>query len=268
MSSPILTVNKVSFHYSPEQVILQDIDLQLHQGEVLGIIGPNGGGKSTLLKILVGLLHQTSGEYQIQGKVHSLRTFPYQLFGYVPQKKELNSIFPLTTLELLQLEKNNSTVTNQIIDTAIQNYNLTSFLNSQINQLSGGQLQRLLIARTLLKNPKILILDEPSTGLDTQGIDQLGSMIKTIRAEKKQAIILVDHNIKQILKYSDMVLCLNKQHHWHDKKEKLSKHVLESVYHCEYEHELIHEQLDSSTSSHHHCCDHSPQEVEKLEDES
>lgn len=252
MSKELIQINNLHFQYDSSEEILKGINLTLNQGEVLGVIGPNGGGKTTLLKILVGILTPTNGTYVVGGVNILSKKFPNQLFGYVPQKKELNTIFPLTAIELLRLECPDG-FSNKELKDYILRYKLQDFLNQQINRLSGGQLQRLLIARSLLKHPKVLLLDEPSTGLDTEGIDQLGHLINTIKNDAQQGIVIVDHNIKQILSYSDRVLCLNKSHHWHDEKHKLSKHILESVYHCEYEHELIHENINSQATDH-YCC--------------
>jgi zinc transport system ATP-binding protein len=248
MGKCLLEIKNLHFSYKGSEAILNNISFSLHSGEVLGIIGPNGGGKTTLLKIILGLLPMNSGDYYIDGKKISGK-LPYQMFGHVPQSKELNTLLPLTCYELLKLESTDCSR----IDLMIEKYSLSKFIHQPLSKVSGGQLQRTLMARALLKKPAILVLDEPSTGLDTQGIDQVGAMIDYIKQQNEQSIIIVDHNIKQILSYADKILCLNKTHHWHDRKTNLTQHVLNSIYHCEYEHELIHEKVDS-TADQHTCC--------------
>lgn len=253
MTTELLKIENLHFSYRNDHTILRNINLSLKKGEVLGVIGPNGGGKTTLLQILLGLLPMDSGTYYIQGELISGQKLPYHLFSYVPQQKELNTLFPLTCFELLRLESRN----REAIANIIEKYSLSSFIHTPLDRVSGGQLQRTLMARALLKKPAILILDEPSTGLDTEGIDKVGEMIHSVKDLGEQSIIIVDHNIKQILSYADKILCLNKTHHWHDFKSNLTEHVLNSIYHCEYEHELIHEEVDSKSEKH-TCCHKHP----------
>jgi zinc transport system ATP-binding protein len=256
-----LELKNISFSYQAGSPVLEDVSLQLQTDEILGIIGPNGGGKTTLLNLLIGQLRPTAGEYLIAQQPVNYRNFPYHYFGYVPQKKELNTLFPLTVRELLNIHRN----ANSPLDRLIKQYQIEPFMQQCLGQLSGGQLQRVLIVRSLLNSPAILLLDEPSTGLDSQGIDELENLLRTIKKSRNLATIIVDHNIKQVLKVSDRILCINKQHHWHDSSDKLSAHVLNSVYHCEFEHEQIHEKLETAANGHHHCHQHTPQEAQSLD---
>ncbi|MBY0416134.1 MAG: ATP-binding cassette domain-containing protein, partial [Bdellovibrionales bacterium] len=130
------------------------------------------------------------------------------------------------------------------------------------SKLSGGEKQRVLIARAMIQKPKLLLLDEPTKGLDSNGQDQLLALIETIKKRDNTAVMIVDHNINQIIKSCQNILCLNRHSHWHDHRDFLTKNILEDIYHCEFEHLLIHEKDLEHTSDHsvhtneHHFCNH------------
>ena len=257
MSSPLIDIKNLSFSYSSKDVVLKSINLELHSGEILGVIGPNGGGKSTLLNILAGIIPFKKGTFLIDGKNVKKSKFPYNLFSYIPQVEALNPHLPMKVSELLDLEFINSNSSYADPDELLRKLKATHLKNKLISQLSGGERQRVLLVRALIKKPKILVLDEPTTALDANGVDQLITLIQELSKED-MGIIIVDHNINQVLKHANKILCLNKTHHWHDFKENLTRNVLESIYHCEYEHLLIHENVHSDVQGHHHCCDHKP----------
>jgi zinc transport system ATP-binding protein len=240
---------------------LKDVSFSINAGESLGVLGPNGGGKSTLMKIIAGLLKLKSGEIYFENtSVTSFKKYPYHLFSYVPQNSELNTTLPVSVEEYMTFTSslyphlNNSKLVNELLG-LVGMYDKKSSL---LSKLSGGEKQRVLIARSLISSPKLILLDEPTKGLDSNGQDQLLSIIKDIQQKHQTAIMIVDHNINQIIKNCHKILCLNRSLHWHDHKEMLTKDVLENIYHCEFEHLLIHEKdLSSNHSVHdHHFCDH------------
>ena len=220
----LLKVQNLSFKYD-WQWILENVNFSLTPGKTLGIIGPNGGGKSTLLKLIAGLLKPTRGEIELPRDV---------TLAWVPQKVELKSTIPMTVRDFLSLF---SSQNNQLINSL----GLSKKTNLLLENLSGGELQRIFLARALSTQAKIILMDEPTTGLDSSGLDQLHNLIENYKEKYKTSFIIVDHNINHMIKNCDHILCLNKGHHWHDHKDLLTKNILESIYHCEFEHLAIHE---------------------------
>jgi zinc transport system ATP-binding protein len=257
----ILDAKNISFQYiesGPE--ILKNISFSIKQSEALGILGPNGGGKSTLMKILSGLLKMNSGKLKILDKeIHSLDDYPKNFISYVPQVSGLSLILPLTGLEYLNsyVRAINLKIEKKQINELAVKVGIDNKLDYKMKNMSGGEQQRILLLKALLNNPSLLLLDEPTKGLDSIGQDQLLSILKRIQKENKTSVVIVDHNINQIIRHCDKILCLNQSSHWHDHKDLLTKNVLENIYHCEFEHLLIHEnegpQLGDATPEHHFC---------------
>lgn len=258
----ILRADKLCFSYNGETLALKDISFSLHAGESLGVLGPNGGGKSTLMKIIVGLLKADSGDlFFNEKKVTDSNDYPFNQFSYVPQNSELNTILPVKVSEYMDFakslyKKHETADTNELLELV----GILHKKDSLISKLSGGEKQRVLLARALINKPKLLLLDEPTKGLDSNGQDQLLSLIEKIKNRDKTAVMIVDHNINQIIRNCHKILCLNGNYHWHDHRDLLTKDILEDVYHCEFEHLLIHEndlQTNKDHSGDHHLyCNH------------
>lgn len=258
--SALISLENLSFHYKgglfekeKSEAILQDLTFQVSKGETLGILGPNGGGKSTLLKILAGLLTPSTGH------IH----FHKQLTGltYIPQKDQRNMAFPITIEEyLLTSCLPQGSVTQQECREALAKVNFERPLDQKISGLSGGEFQRVLLARAFLQKSEVILMDEPTKGLDGIGQDKLLELLGEFK--EHAAIILVDHNIAQVLRHCDRLLCLNKSFHWHNHPSQLDGSVLKHTYHCELEHLLIHENSGNIMShDHHQCEDHGPQDI-------
>jgi zinc transport system ATP-binding protein len=257
MSTPILRADKLCYSYDGIAPTLKDISFSLFEGESLGVLGPNGGGKSTLMKIIVGLLKAESGDLYFDEKnVREFKRYPFEKFSYVPQNSELNTILPVKVSEYMNfaraLYKN---ISDKQIDELLDLVGILHKKNSLISQLSGGERQRVLLARALINKPKLLLLDEPTKGLDSNGQDQLLAIIEKIKTRDKTAVMIVDHNINQIIRNCHKILCLNRTYHWHDHRDLLTKNILEDVYHCEFEHLLIHEN-DLHNNADHTSADH------------
>lgn len=261
----ILRAENLSFHYNGEQPILKDISFSLKSGESLGVLGPNGGGKSTLMKIIAGLLKADSGNlYFEEKKCSDYPTHPFHKFSYVPQNSELNTILPVKVSEYMDYASSLYSSENKLTSTNDELLDLVGVLHkkdSLISKLSGGEKQRVLLARALINSPKLLLLDEPTKGLDSKGQDQLLAIIEKVKLQNKTAVMIVDHNINQIIRNCHKILCLNRTFHWHDHSDLLTKNILEDVYHCEFEHLLIHENdlknsKDPTHSNPHMYCDH------------
>ncbi|MGP1415085.1 MAG: metal ABC transporter ATP-binding protein [Treponema sp.] len=193
----MLSVQNLSFRYdSYSKYILEGISFEVKKGEYVSIVGENGSGKSTLVRLLLGLLKPTTGE--VQQKAGSI--------GYVPQKKVNLTHFPLTVFELLDSYrkvlkvKDKDTVYNMLNEVG-----LSGFEKKLACELSGGQLQKLYIARALINNPELLILDEPSTGIDVKGQREIYAILKRLNQDSKITIISVDHNLDAAIANSTVI---------------------------------------------------------------
>jgi ABC-type Mn2+/Zn2+ transport system ATPase subunit len=243
----MLVAKGLSFSYDHFQKVLEDISFTVDQGEMLGIIGPNGGGKSTLLKIIVGLLPLQRGSLTFKEKAGP---WPKAL-AYLPQVQKLNDALPMRVCDFLELLPQKP---KRSISECLNRVGLSDKNQALMRELSGGQRQRALLARALRLSPELLILDEPTAGLDGQGQDQLMSLLKSLQKEDRTTIVVVDHNLGQVLKHADKILCLNRQHHWHDQRELITQDIIADIYHCEFEHIRIHEA--GGDFDDHHACEH------------
>lgn len=242
----MLEAKHLDFHYPDGEKVLEDISFKIEKAGMLGIIGPNGGGKSTLLKILVGLLPLKKGEVLYDG----LPLAATKKAVYVPQTITLNDTLPLKVSDFLNLSIKNAKLS---LDECLTKVGMLDKKNDLIRELSGGQKQRVMLARALRQVPEILILDEPTTGLDGEGQDQLMILLKGLQQNEKTTIIIVDHNLNQVLNHADKILCLNKKHHWHERKELLTQNIINDIYHCEFEHIRLHEAGTQFNDEHHEC---------------
>lgn len=178
-------------------VALRHVDFTINSGEIVTIVGPNGSGKSTLLKSLIGAVKPTAGKVQRRAGLR---------IGYVPQKLHIDPTLPLSVRRFLSLPKHRS---DDDINSALMRVGASDLHEKQMSALSGGQFQRALLARALLENPDILILDEPTTGLDQPGSAALYNLIEDIRRETGAAVLMVSHELHVVMSASDRVVCLN-----------------------------------------------------------
>ena len=195
MSDALITLNNISLSNSGKN-ILDDVSFKLHQGEFITLIGPNGAGKSSLIKILLGIIKQDSGEITYNGEIK---------FGYTPQTFTANPYIPISVKDFLTL--------NQKLDATFmqQTFELTGineFLKSPLKNLSGGELQKVLLTRALLNKPNVLILDEPAQNLDVDGQMQLYKLIQDIHQQQNCAVLMVSHDLHRVMKESSQVICL------------------------------------------------------------
>lgn len=176
-----------------ERAILSHADLTLRRREIVTLIGPNGAGKTTMLRVLIGLIAPTSG---------TVTRAPNLRIGYMPQKLALNPALPLSVRRFL-------TLWHPQIETALTEVKAAHLADRSLHTLSGGELQRILLARALLGNPDLLVLDEPVAGVDVQGQTELYSLIGKIRDTRGCAILLVSHDLHLVMAHTDRVVCLN-----------------------------------------------------------
>ena len=237
-----LRLESVDFSYDSKQLVLKNLSFQLFPGQTLGVIGPNGGGKSTLTKILTGELIASQGRYFIGDQsITASSNFPFQLVSYLPQSFHVQNLLPVTVEEFIRFAGKN--IADSIVQETLKKVDLWERRGYKLSQLSGGQLQKAVLAHALAKSPKILILDEPRSALDSTGQDQFLTLIKELKSSQDMAMVIVEHHIPSLTELCDQILCLNKTHHWHDTSELFDSKVMESIYHCELEHGQIHERF-------------------------
>jgi zinc transport system ATP-binding protein len=195
MSDALITLNNITLSHNGKNV-LDDVSFKLHQGEFVTLIGPNGAGKSSLIKILLGVIKQDSGRVTYQEDIR---------LGYTPQTFTANPFIPISVKDFLTL--------NQKLDSVFmqQTFDLTGIndlLQLPLKNLSGGELQKVLLSRALLNKPNVLILDEPAQNLDVDGQMQLYKLIQDIHQQQNCAVLMVSHDLHRVMKESTQVLCL------------------------------------------------------------
>jgi zinc transport system ATP-binding protein len=177
---------------------VEKVDLSIAAGEIVTLIGPNGSGKTTLVKAILGLQRPVSGE---------IRRRPGLTVGYMPQRLQIDPTLPLTVKRFLALwgKTNGGTIA-----AALEDVGAARLLDTPMQGLSGGELQRVLLARALLRNPDLLVLDEPVQGVDVQGQGELYGLIERIRNEHGCGVLLVSHDLHLVMARTDTVVCLNR----------------------------------------------------------
>ena len=191
----LINAEKLSFARGGK-TILQDISMQVSAGEIVTIIGPNGAGKSSLLKILLGLEKHDNGALQTNANLR---------VGYMPQQLQLSPHLPLTVSRFLALAK----ASKNEIAIAAETVAISSLLNQPMQNLSGGEQQRVLLARAILRKPNLLVLDEPVQGVDIAGQAALYRLIGQLRDELNCGVLMVSHDLHLVMAETDTVVCLN-----------------------------------------------------------
>lgn len=229
--SSIIEISDVWFSYDGAWV-LEGINLDIEHGEFIGVIGPNAGGKSTLLKLMLGLLEPGRGTIRIFGRPPEVAR---EQIGYVPQHAAFPRDFPISVLETVLLGiigRHNrigrfSRAEKDRARTALEAVEIGELHNRSLNELSGGQLQRVLIARALVSEPEILLLDEPTANIDVRAEEDIFALLKSYN--EKMTIVVVSHDIAFISSYVSRVACLNRTLICHETAE-LQGGVIEELY--------------------------------------
>lgn len=200
MSSTLIELNKVNLALKGDQTnrqLLSDISLKLETGQITTLIGPNGCGKTTLVKLILGLNQPDSGKIIRQ---------PGMRIGYMPQRLHIDPTLPLTARRFLQLA---GRYNEQQLQQALREVRADNLLDSPMQLLSGGETQRVLLARALLRQPNLLILDEPTQGVDVNGQVELYGLIAELRDRFGCGVLMVSHDLHLVMAGSDNVICLN-----------------------------------------------------------
>ena len=203
----------------PEVVALDDVSFVIKQGDFLGIIGPNGAGKSTLFDSMLGLNTKYKGTIKFFGEnIRKSKNYLKEI-GYVPQKPIFEKNFPVTVNDVVRMGLRKESDEDKI-DKILQQLWIHELSNRRIGELSGGQQQRVFIAKALVNNPKILILDEPVTGIDQQSIELFYSILRELNSKQKITIIWSSHDLDAVNKLANHVACLNRTLFFHGVSEK------------------------------------------------
>jgi zinc transport system ATP-binding protein len=232
-----IEIENVSFRYQGN-LGLQAVSLTVKEGEFLALIGPNGAGKTTLLKLILGLLPLQEGTIRIFGKpLTDLGELRHRL-GYVPQGSTIERRFPITVEEfaltgrygLIGIGRKPRKIDYQKTREALERVHLDSLRQKPIQALSGGQWQRLLVARALACEPRVLLLDEPTTAIDPEGSESLYELLLLLR-NQKVTIVTVSHDVGVVAQYVDRIACLNRTLVCHDRPEEaISAETLATMY--------------------------------------
>lgn len=196
MSAPLITVRGLGVRADGHQ-ILHGVSVDIVPGEIVTIVGPNGSGKSTFLRALIGAVPPSAG---------AVTRKPGLRIGYVPQKLAIDAALPLTVRRFLGLPRR---LSKAATDDALNRAGVPGLAHRQMTDLSGGQFQRVLLARALLENPEILLLDEATQGLDQPGSAAFYQQIEEVRKSLGCAIVMVSHDLHVVMAASDRVLCMN-----------------------------------------------------------
>ena len=232
--SEAVHIENLSVHYGQAPAIA-GVCLDVTDGEYLGIIGPNGGGKSTLLKAILGIVPISSGAVRIYGAdTHRNRV----LIGYVPQFAMLNRKFPISLFEVVLTGRikqglspffRYSLEDKEVVYALLERVGIGGLANRQISELSGGEFQKMLIARALATNPRLLLLDEPTASVDAASRDQIYSLLAELN--KSMTIILVTHDLLAVSSQVNRLACLNGYLVYHGEPE-LTEKVVNNLYGC------------------------------------
>ena len=232
----IIEVKNLDFAYSG-QTVLEDVNLTVREKDFIAVIGPNGGGKTTLLKLLLGLLTPMKGTVCVDGKSPQEAS---PCIGYVPQDVHTNSSFPITAIDVVLMGKldpkkrlsRRSAANRRDALAALDRMEMVPFSDKKIGMLSGGQRQRVFIARALVARPKLLLLDEPTASIDTKGQAEFYRLLRELNQDI--TVLVVSHDLLVISRYVKSVACVNKKLYYHDQAE-ITDEMLGSMYSCTVE---------------------------------
>ena len=216
--------------------VLRDVHVGLGRGECLGVIGPNGGGKTTFLRTLLGVYRPTSGSVRWAGPRSGAICR-----GYVPQHCDPDRTCPLSAREVVRqgavgwgcLTGRRRRELGRRAEELLDEVGLGDDGGVRYVELSGGQQRRVLLARALVSDPSVLLLDEPTSGVDLEGREQFGALLRAIHA-RGVAIILVSHDLPWVARHADRIACLNGTLHWHGRAAELPPAVVEDLCGCEW----------------------------------
>ncbi|WP_093131615.1 metal ABC transporter ATP-binding protein [Salinibacillus kushneri] len=221
-TAPVLSVNQLDYKYE-QQNVLEGVTFSIQKGSFAGLVGPNGSGKTTLIQLILGLLRLQEGNIELFGT--PIQKFKnWNKISFVSQKANtFNRGFPATVYEVVAMGLTGNIgyfrffnrLHKKQIYQAIENVGMSDYVHRNIGDLSGGQQQRVFIARSLVSQPELLILDEPTVGVDTENVERFYKMLARLNKQEGITLLLVSHDIGTITSYVTDLLCLNKTIHYH-----------------------------------------------------
>jgi zinc transport system ATP-binding protein len=234
----IIKINNVSFGYEKEDILLRDINFTVSKGDYIGVIGPNGSAKSTLLKLILGILKPIKGEISLFGQ--SINGFKeWNRIGYVSQKaNSFNQQFPVTVEEVIKMQLSakyglrgvKANQLNKKIEDVLDLVGMKEYGDRLIGNLSGGQQQRVFIARALVNKPELLLLDEPTVGIDSESESIFYNILEKLN-KQGISVLIITHDVGPICDNASKIACIvDKNLHLHDTKDSLTKEHLKSIY--------------------------------------
>lgn len=232
MRKKLLEIDSVDAGYNGKSV-LRDVNLEIYEDDFIGVVGPNGGGKTTLLRVILGTLKPIAGKvkyFSLQEKGQTKR------IGYLPQLNMIDSKFPISAMEVVlsgMMSKNGilkkyTRYDKQLASRMMDKMGISHLKHKTIGELSGGQMQRVFLCRAIISSPKLLILDEPNTYVDNKFEGELYEQLRELN--KDMAIILVSHDIGTITTYVKTIACVNREFHYHRSNVITEKQL--SAYNC------------------------------------
>ena len=248
----LISLDKVNKGFTGQHV-LHNVSLQLNQGEITTLIGPNGAGKSTLVRIILGLLKPDSGSVTPAANLN---------IGYMPQKLHIDPTLPISTCRFLQL----ANTSHSACHSALESVGIGHLAATPIQKLSGGEMQRALLARAILRKPNLLVLDEPVQGVDVNGQNELYKMIGELSKSLNCAVLMVSHDLHIVMSATDQVICLNHHICCYGHPEQVTKdpayldifgETAIYAHHHDHQHSVHGEVLDAQgVHQHGEGCDH------------
>ena len=238
----LIQIEHLDFAYH-DRLVLKHIDLQVERGSTLGLIGPNGGGKTTLVRLLLGLHKPTRGTIRIDGLSPRDAIAAGNIIGYLPQRAAVPIHFPINVRQAVQMGLIGKTRMLHHIhhddlnfaESLLDRIGLRELADTPVGELSGGQQQRVFIARALAARPKLLLLDEPTTGIDRSGQQQFIEFIEGLKREMNLTLVFTSHDLRAVSAMSDRIACLNLKLHYHDVPEHLPASLVFSMFGCDLE---------------------------------
>ncbi len=240
----VVEIDRLSYAYSGS-LVLDNISFSINEGDLLGMIGPNGAGKTTLFSCMLGLLGGYPGTINIFGEDIKKDTKALKSIGYIPQRTTIERNFPATVEEIVSLGITSGKITKEKITSALDTVGLLEQKDRRVGELSGGQQQRVLIAKALVNDPKLLILDEPATGIDLETQNKFYALLKSLNQEKKITIIWASHDLDAVGRVASSVACINRSMFFHGKTHEFFENP-----------DLLKAYSESSMQAHMHLHDH------------
>ncbi len=196
--------------------VLEDVSLTIKSGEIVTLIGPNGSGKTTLSRVLLGLQAADSGKVFKKENI---------TIGYMPQKLLIERVLPLTVRRFLRIIPNKFSLRGKNhVEAIAEKLGISHIISHQIHDISGGEMQRVLLARALLREPDIMVLDEPVQGMDVHGQAEFYHLLETIRKEQQCSILMISHDLHMVMASTSRVICMNRHICCQGYAEEISKH--------------------------------------------